>query len=67
MSNPRIKQGHYYKGVEPRGCFNTGAAAVILNSKTSKQYTGYQYIVGRDIDCTYDLTHLVLEKMKGSE
>jgi len=60
-----LKLGHYFKGQEPTGCFNTGIAPVIARSRQAKKYTGKEYIVGRDLDVLYDMTGLILSIMRG--
>ena len=63
----KLKTGHYMKGCEPYGCYNSGVATVICRSKISKKYTGYEYIVGCDIDVNLGLKDLILTKMLGKK
>ncbi|KKN29591.1 hypothetical protein LCGC14_0842590 [marine sediment metagenome] len=60
-----LKLGHYFKGAEPTGCYNTGIAPVIARSKQALKYTGKAYIVGRDLDVLYNMTDLILTVMRG--
>lgn len=55
-----LKAGHYFKGPEPAGCFNSGTAPVISRPKRLKQYTGKTYIVGRELDVLFRTTGLIL-------
>ena len=65
--NRKLEIGHYLKGNEPLGCFNTGMVPVIARSKQSKRYTGKEYLVGRDLDVLYNMTDVILRKMRGVE
>lgn len=65
MNHKPLQDGHYIKGPEPRGCYNTGVAPVIARSKLARRYIGTQYIVGRDNDVTLHLQDTIIKRMQG--
>jgi len=65
MDNKELLLGHYLKGNEPIGCFNSGVAPCIARSKQAKKYLDKEYVVGRDIDVTYNLHDNILMAMRG--
>ena len=61
----KLPLGKGYKGAEPTGCFNTGAAAVIMHSKIAKQYLGKPYAVGKEMDTRYNLKDNMISEWMG--
>jgi len=62
-----LQPGHYITGIEPIGCFNSGVAPTIARSRKAKRYIGKEYIVGKDIEVTLNLTENILAVMKGKQ